>query len=752
MKRPLCLLSVIITAIVYLYLEFFLSDHIIDYSNEDGSQIQIVGIVDRKEIKVDYLGELSPVIYIIPLENKESLGKNKYIQCYMSKEDYIEPKIGEYVRVSGTVKSFSSGRNPGEFDSRLYYSTLKIAYRIKNAHIKARAGNCNAFYEALYRARYKFENVLDRNLNSQDASIMKAILLGDKSFMDDDIKKIYKDAGIIHILAVSGLHISIIGMGLYKLLKKLRLPPLFRTLIPIVIMYCYGQMCGMSSSSARAIVMFSINLLARIIGRSYDLLTSLALVELLLLVEQPLYLYNSGFLFSFGAIIGIGYVLPAVMKLLPEHVGFNMRFADDPQESLLGKLLNYIKQGILAGLSIMIATFPVYMSFTYVYPIQSLFLNLLVLPLMAPLMVLGLFVIIVGTVLPVKLVLSSAIIHVILAWYASLGEAFRKIPVGRLYLGHTEKWKIVIYCIGVILFVTVIGTSRQLRGKMIGCLALVVSFILLVYFPKPDLSVTMLDVGQGDGIIIRTRHENYLIDGGSTDKKEVGKYTIIPYLYYEGIGCLDAVIITHEDEDHISGVFEIMDDMEDGGIKIKNLILPDISDKSKGENYRKIVARAKELSIPVKYISCGERIRSDVEIRCLNPIKGMATDEANSYSTAIYIKYRNFTALFTGDISGEGEEHLYRDIVKDAELSKGVNVLKVAHHGSKYSTGSEILEALRPDIALISCGINNKYGHPHKELMDRLDAGNVRVYRTDNSGAISIIIKGKRMMVSEFVM
>ena len=126
MKRPLCFLSLLITAIVYLYLEFFLSDHLYDHSKEDGNKTQIVGMVDRKEYRVDYLGELSPVLYIIPQERKISLC-NKYIQCYMSKEDYKEPKVGEYVMVSGIIKSFSSGRNPGEFDSRLYYSTLKIS-------------------------------------------------------------------------------------------------------------------------------------------------------------------------------------------------------------------------------------------------------------------------------------------------------------------------------------------------------------------------------------------------------------------------------------------------------------------------------------------------------------------------------------------------------------------------------------------------------------------------------------------------
>ena len=695
MKRPLCFLSLVITAIVYLYLEFFLSDHLYDHSKEDGNKTQIVGMVDRKEYRVDYLGELSPVLYIIPQERKISLC-NKYIQCYMSKEDYKEPKVGEYVMVSGIIKSFSSGRNPGEFDSRLYYSTLKIEYRIKDAQIIKRAGNENKVYETLYQIKYSLEKILDENLDSKDSSVMKAILLGDKAFMDENTKRLYKDAGIIHILAVSGLHISILGMGLYRLLKRLRLPMIPRALMPVILMYFYGQMCGMSSSAARAIVMFALSLLAKVIGRTYDLLSALSLVELLLLIEQPLYLYNSGFLFSFGAIVGIGYIMPAVIKLLPKEKCSRLKFADDKKEGLFKKTQNYVKSSLIAGLSIFLATVPVYMSFYFVYPIQSVFLNLFILPLMAPLMILGIILMVLGLVLNTRIVIVSAMIHLILKWYEALSVLSARLPVGKLYLGHASKLQILIYVLGLLVFVTMIERTRNRKNYKWGVLILGVSLTFLLLDPRPELQISMLDVGQGDGIVIRTRRENYLIDGGSTDKKDIGKYTIIPYLYYEGIGTLDAVFITHEDEDHISGVFEIMDDMENGGIRIKNLVMPDISEASKGENYKRLINRAKDLNIPVSYISCKDRINSVVEIRCLNPVSKMTVEGANAYSSVLYLKYKDFSALFTGDVEGEGERHLLDDIKGNQEMLQKITLLKVAHHGSKNSTSKEMLDYLNP--------------------------------------------------------
>ena len=752
MKRPLCLIALIITALVYLYLELFISEYLVENSDiGDGSSLQIVGIVDRKEYRVDYLGEISLVIYIIPI-GINNLGKNKYIQCYMSGDDYMEPAIGQYVKVSGTKKSFDCGRNPGEFDSRLYYSTLKIAYRIKNARIVACSGNEDKVREGLYRIKYRLESVFDKCLDPDDASIMKAIILGDKAFMNEEIKSLYKDAGIIHIMAVSGLHISILGMGLYKLLRKTRMHMIPATIIPVVFMFLYGQMCGMSASSVRAIVMFGVRLLSPILGRTYDLLSALALVEIMLLIEQPLYLYNSGFLFSFGAVVAIGFVMPAVRNLLPESKVIAMKFADDKENGLVQKATEHISSGLLVSLSILMVTLPVYMSFYYVYPVYSIILNLLILPIMPILMLMGILCMSVGSVVNIGLAIPGVIIHVILSLFRHLCQMIGRLPGGKWYLGHSPKWKIVIYVLFLIAFAFVAARDRRSRYKFPFLGAYIISFLILIINPLPDLQITAMDVGQGDGILLRTGKENVLIDGGSTDKSQIGKYTIIPYLYYEGIGHLDAAIVTHEDKDHISGLFEIMDDMEKGGIRINNLVLPDVGISSRGDNYRELEERAKALNIPVSYISCGQKLSlSDIEFTCLNPVRGMTTEGANAYSTVLFMKSGDFSALFTGDVEEEGQNHLLMDLRANSSMFNGITLLKVAHHGSQYTTDEEFLDILKPRIALISCGVDNSYGHPHRVLLDRLEAIDSRIYRTDKSGAITVIMNNNKIYVDEFL-
>lgn len=767
MKRPLFIASLVITAIVFIYLELFLSEYLMDYSDSfDGSEIILSGIVTDKALKKDYLGNFTTVVYITPFNT--SIGKSKYIALNLNADEPRLPVIGESVKVKGRVCLFSSARNPGEFDTRLYYATLKIAYEIKNAKILKRDGKENYVHEGLFVLRSRLERVLDSCLNYDDAAVMKAILLGDKAFMSSKVKELYKNNGIIHILAVSGLHISLIGMGLYRLLRKGGCKNFAASMTSIIIMYLYGQMCGMSSSAFRAVFMFAIRLLAPMAGRTYDMLSALAISEIMLLVDKPLLVYNSGFLFSFGAVLGIALVMPS-LKLLSAKTSNplkeKLRFADDPGEPLWKSVLEKTGTSLLVSISVFLVTLPVYMSFYYTYPVYSIFLNLIILPMMGPIMVIGMCMIPAGGLFPPLGTALGSLVHFILWIIGLLCNITGKIPGKTWFMGHAKDWKIWMYALLLCLFLllwdieTDDGVIQKLKDKLgkgyekhlrfmdtFRFSILAFALFVLIINPSYGLSITMMDVDQGDGILISKDGSNILIDGGSTGKKNVGKYSIIPFLKYQGIGTIDAAIITHEDQDHISGVLEIMDDMESGGIRISTLILPDINEKCRGENYHKLQERAEQLKIKVKYISCGQTVSfRGVSFLCINPAKNMITDGANAYSTVLLMKYGSFSALFTGDVEEEGQEHILKDLRANKELFKELTMLKVAHHGSMYTTNEEFLDILRPKIAVISCGRNNRYGHPHGELLRRLEEKNVKVYRTDKNGAISINVRKNRM-------
>lgn len=764
MRRPLCLFSIIIAAAVFLYLELF-SEHLLANMppDMDGSCITLCGTVSFREYRKDYTGSILPVLYLVP---EESSGNLKYVQCYMgSSEDYV-PSIGEKVMIEGKVKAFTAPTNPGEFNSLLYYSTQKISYRMTGARVTAASGDMSLVPEYLCRTRFFFEKNLDKVLEPSDSAMLKAILLGDRAYMDEDTKDLYQKCGIIHILSVSALHISILGMGLYEFLRRLKVKGVVAVPFAILFMYVYGTMCGMSTSAFRAILMFSLRLLAPVVKRTYDILTALALAGLLLLIEQPLYLYNSGFLFSFGAIIGIAYVMP---QLQPVFVSkkWKMHLITDEEDAGLWKYADKLKESFAASFSIFAVTLPVYASSYYTYPIPGFILNLVVVPLMAPLMIAGLVCLFLAPLSTVLAMIPGTIVHYILAFIGFVCRLTENLPGRTWYIGHTDHLRIALYLVVIAAFPLVSERLRNFftkkKRKLLGGRAyiyeafrlgsLIAAMIMLCFQVRPDLKISALDIGQGDAIVIELKDKTVLIDGGSTSKKQVGKYTMIPFLKYEGIGTIDIAVVTHEDMDHISGLFEVMDDMEKGGIRIENLILPGITAENKGENYQKLENRASELGIPITYITAGKELTvpgTGAVFTCLNPGSGTVYEGANEYSTVLHMRYGDFTALFTGDVEGSGQKQLRGIIESSGDRYKNVTLLKVAHHGSEYTTDREFLDYVNPGIALISCGRDNSYGHPHRALLDRLEATDALIYRTDQGGAISIITDGKKCSVSSF--
>ena len=209
----------------------------------------------------------------------------------------------------------------------------------------------SGFREYLYLVREYLSLLLDACYDESDASVMKAMLLGEKGMLDTDLKELYRANGIIHILSISGLHLSIIGMGCYKLLQRIRAPRAINVIVCIVLMYCYGTMTGMGTSMLRAYVMFVLHLFAELIGRTYDLLTAVAVSALLILLRQPLYLQHSGFLFSFGAVCGISILLP------------------EAEKNLFGR--SGTEKALFSGAVISVSTMPVYLCFYYEFPVYS---------------------------------------------------------------------------------------------------------------------------------------------------------------------------------------------------------------------------------------------------------------------------------------------------------------------------------------------------------------------------------------------
>ncbi len=806
MRRPLCLLSLV----------FVLLAACCVYSGEtkkddlpyEGEEIMLTGVVKNKDYRVMY-GSKVPVLYVSSAEN----GNDRQVMCYMTDSGggVPLPHIGETVRISGKVSLFREATDPGEFDLREYYQILNISYKLNQTEILERSGSGFPLKEILFQFRCRCSGMLEKIYPAKEASVLKAMLLGDKSGLEEEIKELYQLNGLIHILSISGLHVSLLGMAVSGFLKKCRVPLWLRTPAAIGIMWCYGIMTGMGVSTWRAIFMFALHLAAELFGRTYDMLTALSLAAVFMLAENPLLILHSGFLLSFGAVIGIGVVLPWWKDILERMFGVGGSNGGDHKRTARGekhdakmlakaaenKMTGLVKNGLYLSTAIAVATLPILLHFYYVYPVYSLLLNLYVIPLMGFVLGFGMISLILGFFLPEAAFYAAMPDRVILRLYEESCRWALELPNGIKIGGKPEVWQIAMYY-GILLFLIVWHglTKEELKrqdgnsggrnqsdarrdtadrrkqkagvqeragkekayGKKgsavfqipaISQWFFVLGIVwLLLERPFGGFSVTFLDVGQGDCIVMQGENGNcYMVDGGSTSRSKVGKYQILPFLKCEGIGELEAVFLTHPDEDHISGVMELME-QSGYGVKINSLILPDASQGIKDEELLALRRQAAEYKIPVYYIGRGDVLEDgSLRFTCLGPEKEIVTDEVNEISIVLYAEYGEFRMLLTGDVTGEPEKELLLEL----EGKDPLTVLKVAHHGSKYSTPQELLEMTDPVMAIISAGEDNRYGHPHEELMERLKRQGCHIYQTAEGGAIIMRVRNGKIRVEEFM-
>lgn len=757
MRRPLCCICMAFVVSVFCYLKLCTLTYQ-ELPVEEGSQVTCLGEVSNKEYKdnklILYLKQVQINIDSDKIPNYRNDSNNDIgILCYMDEND--EPMLGSTVIIEGKISLFKEARNPAGFDQRSYYYTFGLDFQMKNVNLIKESNEHSAYHEKLYRIRRRMEKVLDEYMQEKDASIIKAMLLGNKTQIDKDSKQLYQRSGIAHILAISGLHISLIGMGIYNVLRKIKTPVIISSVISVMVMLVYGDMAGMSSSAYRAILMFAIKLGAVVLRRTYDMMTALSIAAVGILVEQPLYLYNAGFLLSFGAIIGISCILEAV-KINKKQVLLNKTDKSVFHIILLfnEKIKNGILESLSASLSIFIIQFPVMLCFYYEFPVYSFLLNLVIIPAMGLVLALGIVCIIFGS-LPLLMLgkgiagIAALGCHALLGVFERLCDLSLDLYGSEWIVGRPDNYKIIVYYMMIMVMVMInnifkynsdkIGEKKAVIYKRIFGIVkyiwVVATVTFLTYRSYDGLGITFLDVGQGDGIWIETDTGNhYLIDGGSTSEKSLGKYTLIPYLKYTGTSKIEAVFLTHLDEDHISGVIELLE--SDEKINIGRIVIAKAAIRD--EAYDKLVESCKIKNVPIIYAKTGDILQDgELKIEVMHPQSDYIATDRNGYSLVMKLEYGEFHAFFTGDVEADGED----TAVNELPANWHCDLYKAAHHGSNTSNTEESLDILKPKIAVISCGENNKYGHPHKETLELLSQVGASVLRTDEQGAIEIRVE-----------
>ncbi len=691
---------------------------------DENAQVMIAGKVRSCEAKEEFTDCILENVYLLEKSERCRIGD---VRLYL--EDSEIYPVGCKIRAEGILASMPKATNPGQFDASLYYRIRRIRYRLKNASVSVINPNCDGFREALAMLRRRLTRRITTVFPKQEAGILAAMLIGDKSLIGEESRIRWQMAGVVHMLAISGLHLTILGMGLYRILKKIRIPDTIAIPVALSTMLLYSVFTGLAVSTLRAFLMFTLLLSARLFGRTYDPLTALSFAAILILLDNPYYLFYSGFQLSFSAVFFC---------------------------ILFGK-----RSKLMMSLMLTVGMLPLILNSFYEIPFYSIPINLIAVPLLPFILGTG----ILGTLFGGAAAVPATILLRMLDGLLRFSE---KLPWASVIVGKPSGICIVLFYLFFSVWAFYMKKYRAYKRKMLflACVPLLIG--ILIIHPEKRLRMTFLDVGQGDSCLIETPlRKSILVDGGSSTVQDVGTYRILPALKAEGVRKLDYLIVTHMDSDHTSGIEELLDAVagRKTTMKVGTVVLPYL--KEQGSAYRKMLGLVKKAGARTLIVSDGDRIALDhCEMRFLNPNPAKESVPVNENGQCIVFRfrYRAFDALMTGDVAGDGEQNVLNEWKTEiqnekvreggdgrkAEKTQTLEILKVAHHGSEYSTPEEFLKTVRPVLSVISAGKGNRYGHPSPELLKRLKKSGTRILRTDESGAVTVDTDGRKFRVATY--
>lgn len=671
------------------------------------------------------------------------------IKCTGKEEKINSLREGMHVRLEGMLVLPELPRNPGQFNRRIYESGKKIDFYLENPTVLEVKEQRSGVREVVEIWKTEMMNRCEKIYQDEEAGILEAMLFGEKSELSGDIKELYQAAGISHVLVISGLHISLLALAVAGILRRLGFPMPVWVILSVGVLAGYGILIGQPTTAVRALLMFFVLQGARLLGRSYDLLSALAFAGILMLLDNPDLILDGGCRLSFCAVIGVGWYVSEKNKIF-RSIGEKEKRKNRGKGGK-GSSAGAILENIRAGWYLWLFTLPVMLDTFYQVSVVGLLWNLVAIPLLPVIIASGgLGVVLAGWNIFLGSLAGSPA-YGMLQLYQEIGNISEKLPVGMWTPGQPSKPVIAGYYLVIFLLVLVEKQliKREKRWKIrkifpgMELCSMLLLLLLMAHPWQQREKITFLDVGQGDASLLQSGGQTLLLDGGSTSQKNVGTYVILPYIKQQGISCLEAVVLTHTDQDHINGVTEVLDEGKKGWLTVKNLMYPYwMEGTEQGKQLKKL---AEEAGASCRKIRAGDRLTiGKAEAVVLYPKEQEKIAEPNAGSLVLFWKWEGVRAMFTGDLPEEKERELLQNL-------PACEILQVGHHGSATSTCREFLEQVQPSLAVISCAMKNRYGHPSPDTVDRLKKNGCEIRYTMKSGAITIRKRGREILVTEYL-
>ncbi len=707
---------------------------LVKYQKEKSAKLfaKVVEIELEKSFEIVFTVKTDSILF----DNKLFITRDKLIckfrgDTLQRKHFYEKINPGNKIYLTGTFQKGRDRRNPGEFDYDQYLKSkgitgLFIAYDTDS--LKIVSAEKDYFQSALFSVRKNIDRTIHDLHDSQTAGLLRGLLLADRSEIDFETKSEFINSGVIHILAVSGLHVGYVLIIFVFLFGRFNIYT--RSMLTILGLIFFMFITGVPPSVFRATLMAITIISAFLFNRSTNVINSISIAAVIILLFNPNEIYNPGFQLSFAAVLSIGIIYPYFQRSITKL-------------NLKQKWIEYILLFFGVSLSAQIGTIPFTLAYFSKLSLIALFANLIVIPVVGIIIGIAFMAIIIGGVSYGVAINFGAANNLISRWMIDFIKFTGSLDYSFLWIRNYSLYDAIVFYTTLIVSILFFKKVSRPNHKFA---IFIIAIFIIIFFSRLDnkqllednkLSVLMIDVGQGDSFLIKFPNgKTALIDAGEANQYlDNGDRIILPLLDYLGINKIDYGFVSHLDLDHYGGFVSLI---FNDRIKEVYRPLPDSSDKS--IRFEKFLADKK---IKTNIYSRSHLDIGTAKIYFLNDPNDYIykSFSSNDKSGILKIVYGKTSFLFVGDCEFPGEYYLasnFREMLDS-------DVLKVGHHGSKTGSSKLFLNLVSPKISLVSVGIKNKFDHPSADVINSLESIHSKIYRTDFMGAVLLKSDGKQI-------